>query len=107
MKSSLLFFKSSSPILVKCGLGVPYDCSGSNDNGTGGPTLAPQRSSLPQGYRSDPPAVWMDHSIQILKDNRNRTHRKWGSDSFYQYGDLRSTSNCLDKTSRQSPCLLR
>ena len=79
----------------------------SNDNGTGEPTLAPKRSSLPKGYRSGPPAVWMDHSIQILKDNRNRTHSKWGSDSFYQFGDLRSTSNCLGKTSRQSPCSLR
>jgi len=39
----------------------------SNDNGTGEPTLAPERSSLPEGNRSGPPAVWMDHSIQILK----------------------------------------
>src|SRR5262249_4250686 len=97
--------KSSSPILVNAGLVSLLTVRATNDKGTGGTTRAPLRSSVPKGYRSIPPAIdprWID-SLRYA----NRPHSEVGGRFVYQFGDLRSTSDCLDTTSRQSPCLLR
>ena len=77
-----------------------------NDNGTGGTTRAPVRSSLPEGYRSIPPAFSIHEDGSRFSDMES-AHSQVGGRFLDQSVTSAASSDCLGEPSRQSPSLLR
>src|SRR5690349_24981625 len=102
MKSRLL------PSLLNTGLVSLMTVRAANDELTDATTQAPRRSSLPQGNRSIASALWINDPSRFSEIfGSESVPLEGGGPILFQFGDLRRTSDCPDKTSGQPPCVLR